>query len=278
VYYAWVGSTWERLIRIVKSCLFKTVGRAKLSYFELLTSLSNIQHVINSRPLTYRSSENDLDVISPNSFLHLSGNHNLVLRSTTQNDYLWNQTPPTQKNLDQTLDLQEETCDKFKQLWYDSYLLSLREHSRNLYQSEWINRIGVGDIVLVKMPNKPRPFWLLGRVLEIFIGHDNKIRSVKLRRADGTTCHHSICHLYPMELSLTHHHVAQIDQVNNDDNDPIVVSSNDFDTDTPVKNDFNIEPKTSIDDAHSVTVSNSRPVRVAAERCRQRIKDVISHS
>ena len=39
IYSAWVGSCWERQIRIVKSCLYKTVGRAKLTYFELLTSL-----------------------------------------------------------------------------------------------------------------------------------------------------------------------------------------------------------------------------------------------
>ena len=45
-----------------------------------------------------------------------------------------------------------------------------------------------------------------------------------------------------MELSLTHHHVKPIDQVNNDDNDPIVDVSNDFDTDTPVKTNFSIEP------------------------------------
>ena len=28
VYSAWVGSTWERMIRVIKSCLYKVVGRA----------------------------------------------------------------------------------------------------------------------------------------------------------------------------------------------------------------------------------------------------------
>ena len=31
-YSAWVGTTWERLIHTVKSCLYKSIGRAKLSY------------------------------------------------------------------------------------------------------------------------------------------------------------------------------------------------------------------------------------------------------
>ena len=30
LYSAWVGATWERLIRTVKSCLYKSIGRSKL--------------------------------------------------------------------------------------------------------------------------------------------------------------------------------------------------------------------------------------------------------
>ena len=36
-------SAWERLIKVLKNCLFKTIGRSRLSYFELLTTLSNIK-------------------------------------------------------------------------------------------------------------------------------------------------------------------------------------------------------------------------------------------
>ena len=43
LYSAWVGSAWERLMRVLKNCLFKTIGRSRLSYFELLTTLSNIK-------------------------------------------------------------------------------------------------------------------------------------------------------------------------------------------------------------------------------------------
>ena len=75
-----------------------------------------------------------------------------------------------------------------------------------VYQSEWINRVGVGDLVLVKMPNRPRPFWLHARVLEVYLGYVDKIISAKLRRAEFTVYHYSICHLYPLELSLTHQH------------------------------------------------------------------------
>ena len=51
LYSAWVGSVWERMIRTIKSCMYKVIGRSRIKYFDLLTVLSDIQHAINSRPL-----------------------------------------------------------------------------------------------------------------------------------------------------------------------------------------------------------------------------------
>ncbi len=198
IYSAWVGSAWERLIRTMKNCLYKVVGRAKLTYYELLTSLSSIQLAINSRPLTYRSSSDTLEPITPNSFLRLHGNSSLILRDNAD---LW---VDDQETLENTLAIQEEILDKFKKLWYNDYLLSLREHSRNLYQSSWENRIKVGDIVLIKAINRPRPYWMMGKVLEILMGYDNKIRTVKVKQGNGALEYHAICNLYPLEVSVTH--------------------------------------------------------------------------
>ena len=200
LYSAWIGSAWERLIRVLKNCLYKTVGRAKLTYFEMLTSLSSIQLAINSRPLTYRASTDNLEFITPNSFLKLHGNSSLLLRGK---DDIWIDDQ-SQPRLENTLEKQEEIYEDFKRLWYESYLLSLREHSRNLYQTSWDNKIKLGDIVLIKSINKPRPFWLMGTVLELIKGLDNKVRTVKIQQSNGATEYHSICHLYPLELTITH--------------------------------------------------------------------------
>ena len=51
LYSAWFGSVWERPIKSVKFCLFKLVGRKSVEYFEFLTLLSDVQNVINSRPI-----------------------------------------------------------------------------------------------------------------------------------------------------------------------------------------------------------------------------------
>ena len=48
VYSPWVGSTWERLIRVVKNCIRKTVGRAKIEYFDMLTLLCDVENAENA--------------------------------------------------------------------------------------------------------------------------------------------------------------------------------------------------------------------------------------
>ena len=58
-----MGSIWERMIKTTKTCLFKTLGRAKSDYFQLLTMISDIQRAINSRPLMHWSTS-DTDVLS----------------------------------------------------------------------------------------------------------------------------------------------------------------------------------------------------------------------
>ena len=44
----------------------------------------------------------------------------------------------------------------------------------------------------------------MGRVVQLFQGDDGKVRSCKVKRTDGELALHSVNHLYPMELSLTH--------------------------------------------------------------------------
>ncbi|GBO27599.1 hypothetical protein AVEN_193708-1 [Araneus ventricosus] len=63
----WWGGFWERLMRSIKEPLRKTLGRALLTLEELSTILTEIESVINNRPITYDSDE--LDDITPSHFL-----------------------------------------------------------------------------------------------------------------------------------------------------------------------------------------------------------------
>ena len=112
LYSAWIGAAWERLIRVLKGCLYKVIRRARLTYFELLTTLSNVKLAVNSRPLTYRAST---PIIAPNSFLRLYSNSSLVLRKSEEDVWRGEQDSST---LDKTLNIQEEILNNFKSMWY----------------------------------------------------------------------------------------------------------------------------------------------------------------
>ena len=95
----------------------------------------------------------------------------------------------------------KDISDSFKTLLYDSYLIYLRETSRDIYEDGWTDRVQVGNIVLISTPNKNRVSWAIGRVSQLLTCADDKTRGVKVKRGDSTdAC--SINHLYPLELSL----------------------------------------------------------------------------
>lgn len=88
LFAAEVGSAWEILIRVLKYRVYRVIYRVKLNYFELLTTLTNIQTAINSRPQTLRANTDDLEVVTPNSFLKLHGNSSLLFRDDKINVWI----------------------------------------------------------------------------------------------------------------------------------------------------------------------------------------------
>ena len=207
VYASWVGGVYERQIKTVKHCLYKTVGKAKLDYFELLTQLSEIQNMVNSRPITYVHSElDDIKPLTPNKILKHHTNPRLQLVDCSEDaDPLWIATPDdAHQQLNTTLQKQQTLQNHYKSMWYREYLLGLRETTRDIFQTDWQDKIAVGDIVLIDTKNRPRMFWLMGRVLQLFHGDDGRIRQVLLKTSAGRTERYSVAHLYPLEIQSTH--------------------------------------------------------------------------
>ena len=48
----WWGGAFERMVQSTKRCLRKMVGQASLTHDELLTAVTEIESIINSRPLS----------------------------------------------------------------------------------------------------------------------------------------------------------------------------------------------------------------------------------
>ena len=182
-----------------------------MDFFKLLTILSDIQHAVNCRPLTYRCADDqNLEIITPNKFLYPSAECNVYL----QNPKEVLPASSSRGALLRSLRTRDKILDSFKALWYEEYLLSMRGLYKDLHETPFTNKIKVNDIVLIKNPAKSRQHWHLGRVLQTYPGSDGKVRSVKLLRGDANYEKgarrielHSLRHLYPIELSITHSHV-----------------------------------------------------------------------
>lgn len=53
----WTGGIFERMVRSTKRCLKKTIGRTVLMYDEAVTIMTEVEMILNSRPLSYISTE-----------------------------------------------------------------------------------------------------------------------------------------------------------------------------------------------------------------------------
>jgi len=66
----WQGGHYERMVKEIKRCLRKTLGKAFLSFDELHTVIVEIENVLNSRPLIYYSDEDWEEPLTPSHLLH----------------------------------------------------------------------------------------------------------------------------------------------------------------------------------------------------------------
>ena len=57
------------MVKLAKRCLKKSVGRARLTYDEVLTVLAELEMILNSRPLSYVSSEDIEESLTPSHLL-----------------------------------------------------------------------------------------------------------------------------------------------------------------------------------------------------------------
>ena len=143
----WWGGLFERLIKSTKRCLRKLIGRAKLDYDELSTLLAEIEMVINSRPLTYVSSEDIQEPLTPSHFL--TGRRIMSvpdsLCSPDPDDFSASKVEDLTRRIRHLNKLLED----FWKRWRDEYLFELRECHRYNVGDQHAVPVQENDIVLV---------------------------------------------------------------------------------------------------------------------------------
>ena len=153
-----------------------------------ITTITDIQLAVNNRPLTYRTKDGELDILTPNHLIQPGKKFPSLVLSEEISKMPWDvETEEYRENLFCSLEARDALQARFLEIWKTDYLLSLREAHKNSQVSPKVHPyLKVGSIVLLKNPFKARVFWTMVRIKEIIPSNDGKIRAVKIQRSDGT--------------------------------------------------------------------------------------------
>ncbi|XP_028167249.1 uncharacterized protein LOC114357705 isoform X2 [Ostrinia furnacalis] len=169
------GGLWEAAVKSFKFHFKRVVGENKFTYEELTTILSEIEGILNSRPLTPLSSDPaDLTALTPGHFL--TGRPLICIPEPDLTDIPLNRLRFWRR------------CTQVKQhfwkAWYSQYLSQL--NVRNKW-SKQLPDVEEGSLVLLKGDNVPPLQWPMARVTRVFRGSDGRVRVAELKTATGLT-------------------------------------------------------------------------------------------
>lgn len=167
------GGLFEAGVKSVKFHLRRTMEVTPFTFEEWTTMLTQIEAILNSRPLTPLSDDvNDLQALTPGHFL--IGEPLIAIPEPNLEHLKIN-----------TLDryqLMQRKVQEFWRTWSSEYLMTLQQRTK--WKSPADN-MKPGQIVTIKDDDLPPTKWLLGRILDVFPGKDSHVRVAKVRVANG---------------------------------------------------------------------------------------------
>ena len=131
-----------------------------------------MESILNQRPLTpIRDDVNDLKALTPSQF-KIGSYENTVpgVLHKQEIDYRrkWISA--------------QATVDVFWIRWKKEYLPSLNLRKR---WTQINHNFRVGDLVIISSHDVPRSYWRMGRIIEVYLGLDGVVCSVKLKTSNG---------------------------------------------------------------------------------------------
>lgn len=168
------GKQELNLLSIIPKSPKRVLSNALLTYESISTILTQIESILNSRPLTPLSSDpNDLTALSPAHFL--------IGRSLLWISY--------RKVIDVPSNglTYFEQLEKLKQQWQFWTRWSKEYVNELQVRTKWwiFDNIKVGTLVLIKDDNTPSYLWKIGRVVDVHKGADNIVRVVSIKCSTG---------------------------------------------------------------------------------------------
>ncbi|GFX99057.1 integrase catalytic domain-containing protein [Trichonephila clavipes] len=165
----WWGGFYERLVKTIKDPLRKILGRALLTFEELSTILSEVEVIVNHRPLTYVENDpGEPEPLTPAHFLELGyGDSKYPIHFIELIDATTAKESYKKRKTYRTLLLKQ-----LWRRWKEQYLLQLK--TANHFKTPSVHKnLKLNDVVLVEGNVKSKLLWELGIIKEIFIGRDD---------------------------------------------------------------------------------------------------------
>lgn len=168
------GGLWEAAVKSAKYHIKRVSANANLTFEEFYTLLTQIEAVMNSRPLHPLSSDpNDLEPLTPGHFLIGS-----ALNAVPQENLIDSKI----SHLSRYRHLQKIVQDIW-QRWSRDYLHCLQQRSKWKFEKQIPELLG--SLVILKEENRPPQSWHLGRIVALHPGKDNIVRVVSVKTPHG---------------------------------------------------------------------------------------------
>ena len=162
----WWGGFYERLLNSLK----KIIGRATLSYDELVTVVTEAEIILNCRPISYVSSEDLEEPLTP-SHLIVGRRLGALPEIDSPADADFRISPDDLSRRARHLDM---ILTHFWKRWRAEYLLELQNAHNQLKKTVGSRVVSVGDLVLVHEETHPRSYWKMGKVKRLLMSKDGQ--------------------------------------------------------------------------------------------------------
>ena len=178
------GGVFESMIKSSKKAMRAILKDADITDEELETAIVGAEGQLNSRPITYVSS--DVDDLTP-----LTPNHFLV-------GQLGGQYAPEVFDVEEGRNLRsrriQQLLGQFWSRWRKEFLPTLNKRGKWFHPQRNLKE---GDVVLVVDTKTKRGEWPLGRIVEVYPGQDRLVRVVKVKVGENvyTRPVHRVCPL-----------------------------------------------------------------------------------
>ena len=167
------GGIWESAVKLLKTHMYRTLGRSLFTYEQLNTCVIEIEAVMNSRPIIPLSTDpNDMNALTPAHFLIGDSLMNVP-------EYDFKEVPDNRLSLWQHT---QKVKQHFWTRWHKEYLQELN------VRSKWLRGnpdIKIGTLVTIKENNLRPMQWKLGRIIAVHPGEDGVIRVATVKTIQG---------------------------------------------------------------------------------------------